>query len=237
METVVVRRDPRRRRRLQGVVIAGVLLGLAAAFTAGRWFAVLQWQQRQEQLSGALQRADVAEQALAEAQQRLNNLEVGAQVDRDSVELLRQNIRKQQQTIAALEEENAFYKGLMAPTERERGLGIRGWELYRGSEPGRFHYKLTVQQLAVKHSVLSGYVTVDIAGRRNSKETSLALHSVSPQFDEKQLKLRFKYFQNIEGELHLPADFEPQRVDVVAYASRPKKARIERHFGWVVQEN
>lgn len=239
LQTVVVRRDPRRRRYWQALALMAIVLLVAASFWGGRWQALSQLREARTALLESERRVAELRAERDRFQHRLSNLEVGAEVDRQSVEQLRQTIRSQQRALAQLNEEIAFYKGLMAPTERERGLGIRAWELYPTAEPGRFEYKLTVQQLAVDHSVLQGHVTVEVAGRRSQggAEEVLSLHELSKQIEMPEIKLRFKYFQNIEGELQLPDGFEPQRIDVVAHSTQPRTARAERHFGWVVQED
>lgn len=216
-----------------------LLLGLCAAIGAAAYW--MGGRQARADLSAVRAALFANEERLAELAEEhrqlrweASKLQVDAQVDRASMEQLRQTIRGQQKAAAELREEIAFYKGLMAPTERERGLGIRGWELYALPEPRHYRFKLTLQQLAVKHDVLQGHVTVGIAGRQDGNERTLSLYEVAG-FDRPELKLRFRYFQNIEGELQLPDGFEPQSVAIVANATRPRQAKAERHFGWLVQ--
>jgi hypothetical protein len=172
---------------------------------------------------------------LAEVSQQLANISTGAEIDRQAVNEVRTVISEHKQTINALNEEINFYKGLMAPTERERGLGIRSWELYPGSAPGRFQFKLILQQLALKHSMLKGDVVVDIVGKRAGVEQTLSLASLSEQIKGKAIKLRFKYFQYVDGELQLPGDFVAERIDIRATATTPKKVQVEKRVSWLVQ--
>ena len=45
------------------------------------------------------------------------------------------------------------------------------------------------------------------------------------------VSFRFRYFQNIDGEMLIPKGFEPQ-VLIVAQTSGRKSQRLERSFTW-----
>ena len=63
----------------------------------------------------------------------------------------------------------------------------------------------------------------------------MPLDILSEQVD-KQLKLRFKYFQYIDGELIIPEGFTPERIDIVAKATSPKPVTVDKQYGWIVQK-
>jgi len=92
-----------------------------------------------------------------------------------------------------------------------------------------------LQQLALKHNVLKGSVSVSVVGIQDGLQKTYSLGQLLVGQESAALKLRFKYFQNIEGELQLPSGFEPQRVDVVAKATSPKSVEVEKHYGWLVE--
>ena len=219
----------------------GLVSAAIAAVLALLVFVGLQWgghliyddysalQQQRDHLQAVLSERDAE---LSTQRQQLVNLQVGSKVDRKSVEEIRLTVAELQQRIAELTEENTFYKGLMAPSEREQGLSIRDWTVFPQAEGNRYHYKLVVQQVVRKHALLKGHVTVDLVGVVDGTEKRLPLAKISEQAETERLKLRFKYFQTIEGELQLPAGFRPQRVEVVAQASAPKYARVDKQFVW-----
>lgn len=167
--------------------------------------------------------------------QQFANIEMGAEIDRKAIDDIREVVRQQKQEIASLSEEISFYKGLMAPTDRERGLSIRSWELYPTNNPRRFQYKLTVQQLATKHTLMTGRVNISLTGRQGEILQTFPLNILSEQVDSENIRLRFKYFQNVEGELLLPLGFEPSSIDIEAKAEKPEPAQVEKHYSWIVQ--
>lgn len=232
---MVVPYQPRKRQMII-ISVAVLLLVIAVlAFFLGWRSVELNYNELlEERDSLALDLAEVRDELKGSTQQ-FQNIRLGSEVDRKAVDDIRASVREQKQIIAELNEEISFYRGLMAPTDREKGLSIRGWELYPGSKPDSYQYKLVLQQLALKHTVLKGLVSVRVAGLQDGVEKTYSLEQLTADDESLALKLRFRYFQNIEGKLKIPTGFEPQRVDVVAKAISPKVATVEKHYGWVVQ--
>ena len=233
--SVVVPYQPRKRQMMIiSVVVMVVVIAVLAFFLGWRSVELNYSDLLEERDRLALDLVEVRDE-LKGSMQQFQNIRLGSEVDRKAVDDIRASIREQKQTIAELNEEISFYRGLMAPTDREKGLSIRGWELYPGSKPDIYQYKLVLQQLALKHTVLKGSVSVRVAGMQDGMEKTYSLEQLAVDEESSGLKLRFRYFQNIEGQLKMPAGFEPQRVDVFAKATSPKVAKVEKHYGWLVQ--
>ncbi|MEH6559703.1 MAG: DUF6776 family protein [Oceanicoccus sp.] len=233
--SIVVQESSERRLGLRLLILVLLVAVVAAAYWFGGRSMRAEFQTVSKDYTQMAERLAAAEVASREASQQLVNLKVGADVDRRTVNDVRSLVSKYKQTINQLNEEISFYKGLMAPTEKERGLGIRSWEVYPTDESHVFQYKLVLQQLALKHTVLKGVLSLDVVGKRDGKEEILSLDILSQQIDSSGVKLRFKYFQYVEGELRLPEGFTPNSVDIVARATAPKAVTVEKHYGWIVQ--
>ncbi|MEX1032498.1 MAG: DUF6776 family protein [Cellvibrionaceae bacterium] len=163
-------------------------------------------------------RRDLREKT-AEAQslsQRVANLQLASEVDRASNEDVRGQVIELKDQIASLEEDIAFYRGLMAPTEERRGLTIGSVDVISTGVPRRYDFKVVMQQLATNHQVLNGSLRIEVVGREGDLVRSVPLKDLSPQVDEADIRLRFKYFQNIQGQIELPVGFEPERIEIVA---------------------
>ncbi|MDX1599198.1 MAG: DUF6776 family protein, partial [Marinobacter sp.] len=80
---------------------------------------------------------------------------------------------------------------------------------------------------------ISGVVAVNVIGTRNDEKEVIALRDLSEDIDDLGVQFRFRYFQDIEGLLKLPSDFEPVEVQVVARSEGKKSAQAERTFDWV----
>jgi hypothetical protein len=234
--SIVVQDRPSRRRLMILSVIALLVVVAQLAYWYGGQSISADYQKLSQDHNEVVEQLSLSKARYDDASQQLTNLQLGSDIDRMAVNDVRSTVSEHKQTINQLNEEINFYKGLMAPTERERGLGIRSWEVYPGSAANRFQFKLVLQQLALKHTVLKGTVQVDIVGKRGGVEEVLSLDILSEQIDSQGLKLRFKYFQYIDGELVIPEGFVPERIDIVAKATSPKAVKVEKYYSWLVQQ-
>lgn len=168
--------------------------------------------------------------------QQLANVQLGSEVDQQASQELRSQVISLKEEVTSLEEDVAFYRGIMAPDDNRNGLTIGSLNVISSEEPRQYRYKLVVQQLATNHQVLNGYVNFNIVGRRGDREVSVPLYQLSEAQEEENIRLRFRYFQNIEGRLTLPEGFEPERIEVLARSTGSNAHSVEERFGWLVQE-
>lgn len=175
--------------------------------------------------------------ALKTAEQELANIRLGAEVDRQSSEDVRQEVIALKEQMAALEADNSFYRNLMAPTENKRGLNFGVIELGATDANRKVHYKFVVQQLATNHQLLNGGLEVLVIGKQNDLEARYHLSDLSSSVSTQSIKLRFKYFQTIEGDMVLPEGFDPERIELTAHSTGKNAVTIEKRLGWLVEES
>lgn len=222
-------------------VLLFVVIAVAAAYFVGEHLGV-------KQVSGAVAernqlRKQIAEvvEANNELQQHVANLKLGATVDQQASESVRNEVIELKEQIAELEENISFYRGLMAPNENQRGLTIGNVNVIATSAPRSYEYKMVVQQLASKHNMLSGYVNFTVVGREVDangvvQQRTYHLKDLTDEVSQQDIKLRFKYFQTIRGVMVLPEGFEPERIELIAKSTGANAATVEEKFGWLVQE-
>lgn len=90
-------------------------------------------------------------------------------------------------------------------------------------------------QVGNNDNVISGYTNVNVLGSRNKQEISMPLRSLASEEEQLDIKLQFRYFQNIEGELVLPPDFEPVGVQILAVDEGRNGKTVQKSFAWVVE--
>lgn len=169
--------------------------------------------------------------------QEVANLKMSSEIDKASSEDVRGEVIQLKEQIAAQEEEISLYRGLMAPTENRQGLTIGSLELSATGVPRRYDFKVVVQQLATNHEVLNGHLNFNVIGREGEFVRSIPLKELTSQIDDEDIRLRFKYFQNIEGQLELPAGFEPERIELMARSTGRNATQVEKKLSWLVQES
>jgi len=227
----VVEHRPLRRASVI-IAIGAVALALAiAGYELGR-----------REAEARLFAASDLEQHLAEAQERIAELErrnadikLSSTVDGDTQDQLRETIKQLRDEIADGREELLFYRQLMAPSEADRGLRVERLDL-RGREGTRtVSYRLLLTQVVDRQQWISGRVTVDVTGVRGAAEEVLSLTELNPD-ETYPLAFKFRYFQDFTGSMNLPEGFEPSRVTVAAEVAGQNGKRVERTFDWKIEE-
>ncbi|GAA5525813.1 hypothetical protein Maes01_02386 [Microbulbifer aestuariivivens] len=228
-------------RPLSGALsIVGVAL-LVLAASAAAYFA------GQQHLRSELDHTTVAhERALQELEKlqrenealrlRATTAEQSLTIGEQASEKVRAELVEKENRIAELKQEISFYRGLMAPADGSEGVSIGSFSISQTADTRRYQYKLLVQQSATRHSVVTGQATFIVVGSQDGQPKRYPLSALSPQVDGEMIPLRFKYFQNIEGELKLPEGFEPEGVELSLKSSGRGGFNIEQRYGWLVQK-
>ncbi|MDN6318856.1 MAG: hypothetical protein L0J77_03750 [Marinobacter sp.] len=167
-----------------------------------------------------------------EARQKLVNLERGKLIDEQALNQARTIIVDLEGRVGELRSDLTFYKNIMAPSETSKGLQVDRFSLTSDREASVYSFKLVLTQVGNNKSYISGLVAVNIIGMRDDKKEVIALRDLSQDIEDLGVKFRFRYFQDVEGKLALPEDFEPLEVQVVAQAEGRKSAQAERTFNW-----
>jgi len=215
---------------LLGTFAGGLVLGIAGV--------ELQWSIAQEN-SDLQARLVLLSGQVEELQQWQTNNQTRRDIDAAALEMVRLDLASQQQTIAELERGIKFYKSLMAPgelQELQEGLSIRSIDIIPEDEPGRYQFRILVQQSTRKHQLLTGSLNVWLLGELDGKVARFDLPGLSEDVPNANIRLRFKYFQAIDGALVLPEGFTPQVVQMSAKSTTPRRSEISKEFPWAVQE-
>lgn len=231
-EATVISRHPVRRFFV-------VLLVLGAAIGLGFWAGVqhgadnehARWADveiERDRLAGSL--AALQKQYRQSRQQRVS-LERGRAIDAQALNQAQQSIVELETRNAALRSDLAFYKNIMAPASIAKGLQIDRLNLSENPD-GSFEFRLALTQAGNNQRYQLGLVTISFIGQIDGSARVLALHELSPQFNDTGVKFRFRYFQNVKGTLTLPERFEPLEVVVAARPGSGDAGKVERTFSW-----
>lgn len=196
-----------------------------------------QFQSREElaglrdQLATLQSRLAQAEQEKASLDQRVTVLGRTAQVDQQAYEEVERILKQTQDEMLELEEEVAFYRGIFAPTETLSGLNIADFRFSPLGEEGAYAYKLVLTQIQARERVVQGHVNITFEGVNAGARQTLGLKQLTGGAADR-LKLRFRYFQNNEGEIVLPEGFLPSRVMVEVVPTVKGLKTLKKTFDW-----
>lgn len=226
-------RHERRRRLLLVLLILAVPLAFALGW-GSLWY--LQPRTDVHELQAHISEKD---QELEYLRQRLAVVSSSEKVAHQAIEQNRRTIKLLEEQIFKLQQDVAFYKGVLAPASRREGLRIRAFELQATEDPLRFRYKLLLSRVGAAEQPLEGTLSITLQGKQDGKERQLPLASVSDEFSDEKTPFSFKHFQSMPdagrfAELQLPPGFVPAQVKVVAQVQGQKP--LVRTFKWLNKE-
>jgi hypothetical protein len=234
--SVVVQQHPHRRRRMLVQAALLVLVALSVGALLGRYGSLGLYESLLAENQSLTEQVVRLEKGIAELRQKIENRETRENVNTSTLSLVRRELAEQQTLISDLEQGVRFYRSLMAPGDQPLGLSVSSIDLVPGSNQDRFQFRILVQQNARKHGLLSGTLRIDVIGSELGEPKTYELADLSAELPSTDIKLRFKYFQAIDGELSLPEGFTPRKMIAFAKASKPKQVEVRKDFPWAVQE-
>lgn len=233
---VVVPYRPGRRFLLVSLLVLGVGASAAGGFMYG-YTNMLRIQQ-----SGQATQQELSEQLIARETENSDLRRQVAILDRSSVmdqratEEVQSTIRGLRDRVAQLEQDVVYYRQVVSEETEDTGLIISQLDIDATREANRYRYKLVLrQQDADGDTFLTGHVNINLVGSQGEEQQIFSLRDLSAEQDQLDIRLRFKYFQNIEGELVLPENFVPDRLQIAAVSVEPVEKSINQNFSWVVE--
>ena len=235
---VVVPHRPRQRVVFTLALLAGVLVSALGGWAYGYYTMLLTQQTEQAAREDLITELETTEAENADLRRQLAILDRASVMDQRANEEVQSTIRTLRERVGQLEQDVVFYRQVVSEDTQDTGLMIGALDIGATALPERFSYKLVMRQEdADGDTFLIGHVNFNLVGTLNDEQMIYPLREVSENEEQLDIRLRFKYFQNIEGELALPEGFEPDRVQIAAVSVEPVEKTINQDFSWVVQSN
>ena len=152
------------------------------------------------------------------------------EVLRQANNLLREEESSRQTDMQRLQGEVAFYQRLSGTSGSQEGLAVYNLEIQPTSSEQVFRFVLTLTQNLRRSAIIGGTVSMALEGIRGDKPATLKWKEITEEGSAKP-EFRFKYFQQLDGYLAVPADFQPTRVRVTLAAKGSSKP-LSREFDW-----
>jgi hypothetical protein len=161
--------------------------------------------------------------------QRVATLTRSDQISRDANRDLQGALADRDEEIAGLRADVAFYERLVGATAQRRGLTVHALKVQALDGPA-WHFTGTLTQNLNRGTISEGVLTLTVEGTRDGKLQKLAWNDLRQQASAPGVVYSFKYFQQVEGDVFLPAGLTPVKVSV---RLQPRSgAAIEQSFTW-----
>lgn len=166
-----------------------------------------------------------------ELRRELAMVKQAADIDRESILSIRERIKQFQDERLKMEEELAFLRGIVSTTSKKQALRVQNFKLEPGLEAGRYLYKFSISQVINSGIIAKGKIDISVEGLRDGRTQVLSLSEISDDKAE-NIKMRFRFFQNIEGKLLLPDGFEPASFNIEVKPAGEQLETVKETFNW-----
>lgn len=233
----VVRYVPLRRRLIRVfLVLFAVALVFGAYYFGGSngrdWRNTLEQKNTQQ-----FARIVELEKTISNLRRRQSALALEVELGLKSTEKLRQDLIALEMERSDLEEQIAFYRGLMDP-KMNGELSFRNVKVKPGLLPNEFIVSGVVQQLTLNHALVKGKMDIVVTGIQKQTGKSgnkidvvkeLAGKDVSDDFTT---SLRFKYFQNFVFNVKFPSQFSAKTLSLKVETTGKDSVNVDSVFEW-----
>jgi hypothetical protein len=169
-----------------------------------------------------------------EQNSQINTLEVELEVERMANQHTQELLKTMESEHYEVKKELAFYEKVMAPEKTVDGLVIDRLMLHPTASPHHFRFQIVLVQQQLRKRFAKGYVDFTLSGSLNNEPSQLKLSQISAS-TKKDLSFSFQYFQIVEGELTLPENFLPEKLELATILPKnkwQKYQRLDESFIW-----
>lgn len=217
------------RVKLVIAAVAGALLLLTAGWiynygSSMAGFDRLSATRYRGQLQSEIEKVKAQNQELREALARAQR---SLQMNQTAYQELDNSLKASAQEIVKLREELNFYRNIISPADKKGGLRIQSLSVEPGDSENQYRYKLVLVQALKYDRPIRGSARIQISGMQAGRNTVLNF----PTKAQKRIRVNFKYFQDIQGKLELPQNFEPRQITVRVITAGGRKT-VEETYAW-----
>ena len=136
--------------------------------------------------------------------------------------------------VAKQAQELAFYKGIVEQGVNAPEVKIQQLRISAGDAPGRFRLRITLVQPVRSDRSVDGVISARVEGEREGGPLALDLAALTAD-KRAEIPFSFRYFENIDPEITLPAGFSPERVSVEVRSAKKGVAPVTQTLMWSVE--
>ena len=215
------------------LAIALLLIVLVIVFLLGRGYQSFELQQLSQRQQILLDRIEVLEERNADLVSRNAQLASSSKIENDAYQQANQSLVELQKELLAMQEELVFYQGIVSPEELALGVNVQSFELLKKNDIGLYSYKLVLTKRGKSNKYVKGSFEMQVKGQQDGKQVDLDIKEIKQDFDDKDFKFSFRYFQVFEGDMLLPDNFEPYDIELEIKPSTKKIKNFSETILWV----
>ncbi len=223
-------------RRVLVLAVSLLLLAVSAlyiSYWSGFKHGFVDQEQAEQQLIELRALANHRQIELEQLSLAFNNSETDNKVQRLMQSSIRTELNAKEKQILTLKSELNLYRSVFESGD-DTGLSVYSVDILPTEQDRRFHYRISMIQKSARHNLLKGTLQLSLIGLQAGQLKEYAFAQLNDQMPDNTIKLRFKYFQFIVGELTLPEGFEAKDVKLIAESHGRSATKIERNYPWLI---
>jgi len=223
--------DPRRRRLwwLGQILLVPVTVVVSALFTQ-HWL-IQDYRSKLAALQQSRVRSMQQAGQITRLQHQLAIAQRAAQIDAAAGHELKSRLQQLEQRVDDANSQLAFYRELTKSGAQRKGLNVYDFSLKSTLSHGVYRYRITLAQNIERAQAVSGTVDLLVEGHLGKEFTRLNYAALVPPGQD-NLIYKFKYFEQISGEIRIPEAFTPERVVLHIVPKARHGARINHSYDW-----
>jgi cell division protein FtsB len=217
---------------LSAIVAVALIFGAYLIFEFGRIQAkynIVDAMSEQQALANEIKGL---ENRIVALKQEIALLETHRDIDHEAYQVVEVNLGELQKKIQEQRDAIAFYRGILSPADGGRGLRVQDLKLKKGKDERQYHLRLVLVQVMQHDRSVKGEVDFSIEGAQDGVEVTYALEQLLPADADSNWSFSFRYFQDFDRELVLPAGFTPEKINIEVKSRTKSIASVKQSFLW-----
>lgn len=231
---VIRAHSPTRRLLFFGTIAIIAVLALYIVYEYGRFDAGydrLAAAQQRTELEVEIDRLSKSNRELRTHLAELDTIRIGRA--REQAEVTR-TIGDLQAQVAKQTQELAFYRGIVAQGATAVGVKVQQVHISVGTKAQHFVMHVALVRTVRPDSVAVGSIALSVDGTsKDGQAQTLDLPALTSA-KQKELPFNFRYFENLDQDVALPAGFKPEKMAVEVRSSKKDVAPASQSFPWTL---
>jgi cell division protein FtsB len=175
---------------------------------------------------------DGLENRIIVLKQEIALLKTHRDIDQEAYKVVEDDLIDLQRKIQEQRDAIAFYRGIVSPSDGGRGLRVQDFKVRKGKDERQFHMRLVLVQVMQHDRSVKGNVEFSLEGSQDGKAKTYSLKDLLPTDAKSNWPFAFRYFQDFDRELILPAGFTPEKVNIEVKSRTKSIASVKQSFLW-----
>jgi hypothetical protein len=231
----VVRRRSRARRLLVGLATTLIgLFGVYVVYELGRYNAGYDRQavgQQRTELEVKIEHLEAENRGLRTKLAELDTIRLGRAREQAEVARAMGDLQAQ---VAKQSQELAFYRGVVAQGAANLGVKIEELRITAAPQPNVYVAHMALVRSGRAETLAAGTLLLSVDGELAGGEKTLDLPTLTGG-RQQSLRYDFRYFQDFDQELTLPAGFKPAHLVVEVHSNRKDVTPLSQTFLWSIE--